>query len=159
MPTIACLPGLSRVFLALWWWECQEAGFWALSGARVRCALMSADQVERFEGLPRRSLADGCTVVEAATQRARRRGLSRLDSLPPDVALHIPNCPSVHTFGMRFPLDLIWLRKDGTVARVDRAVGSARMRACFRARSVVETLGGEADRFLTAGVGQTAAPG
>ena len=109
----------------------------------------SADHIDRFADLPHRALAGGVTVVEASTGKARRRGLSRLDSLPADHALHIRTV-SVHTFGMRFALDLIWLDKQGTVLRVDRNVGPKRMRACFKARSVVETLAGHADAFLSA---------
>lgn len=108
---------------------------------------------QRLDQLPRQTLSGGLTIVEAASHRARRHGLSRLDALPPDHALHIPNCPAIHTFGMRFGLDLIWLRKDGKVARVDREVQPRRMRACLRAQSVVETRAGEADEFLAAGVG------
>ncbi len=105
---------------------------------------------ERFAGLPKRSLEGGLTVVEAKGGKARRRGLARLDSLPADHALLIPKCPSVHTFGMRFPLDLIWLGKGDAVVRVDRAVPSRRMRLCVRARSVIETVAGESDAFLAA---------
>jgi uncharacterized membrane protein (UPF0127 family) len=112
-----------------------------------------AELDERFRGLPVTELPNGLRVVEARTRRSRRRGLARLDALDPDVALHIPGTPSVHTFGMRFALDLIWLRKDGTVARVDRDVGPRRVTFCPRARSVVETVGGTADRFIAAGVG------
>ncbi len=108
----------------------------------------STDHSERFAGLPRRTLAGGVTVVEASTSKARRRGLSRLDSLPANLGLRI-RTTSVHTFGMRFALDLIWLDKQGSVVRVDRDVPSKRLRACFRARSVVETLAGHADAFLS----------
>lgn len=111
---------------------------------------------DRFEGLPRRPLADGLSVIEAATHRSRRRGLSRLDRLDPALALHIPRCPSVHTFGMRFPLDLIWLASDGRVIRIDRDVPSRRFRTCLRARSVVETNGGRADAFIAAGLADPA---
>ncbi len=108
---------------------------------------------KRFEGLPVAEYDDGLVVVQAQTHRARRKGLSRLDALDPDHALHIPQCPAVHTFGMRFALDLIWLRTDGTVVRVDRDVAARRMRFCLRARSVVETVAGRADAFRAAGVG------
>ena len=91
-------------------------------------------------------------MVEAKTSKARRRGLSRLDSLPPDHGLLIPRCPSIHTFAMRFALDLIWLDKGGAVVRVDRAVPPHRIRLCVRARSVVETAAGSADAFLAAGL-------
>jgi uncharacterized membrane protein (UPF0127 family) len=58
----------------------------------------------------------------------------------------------VHTFTMRFPLDLVWLGRDGRVVRVDRDVPPRRLKACLRARAVVETPAGAADRFLTAGL-------
>ena len=48
------------------------------------------------------------------------KGLAKLDELPETLALHIPRCRSVHTFTMRFPLDLIWLDKAG------RSCGSTR---------------------------------
>lgn len=107
----------------------------------------------RFHGLPVTQLPGGLLLIEARTHRSRRRGLSRLDELAPSQALHIPQTPSVHTFGMRFALDLIWLRKDGTIARVDRDVAPRRMRFCSAARSVVETVGGQSDAFVRAGVG------
>lgn len=110
----------------------------------------STDHTERFADLPHRTLAGGVVLVEARTSKARRRGLSRLDSLPPDHALRI-RTTSVHTFGMRFGLDLIWLDRQGAVVRVDRDVPPNRMRACWRARAVVETLAGQADAFLSAG--------
>jgi uncharacterized membrane protein (UPF0127 family) len=106
----------------------------------------------RFDGLARRELGDGRVVIEAQTRRSRRRGLARLDSLAPEQALHIPQCPAVHTFGMRFALDLIWLARDGTVVRVDHDVPRGRMRICVKARSVVETRAGQAAAFLAAGL-------
>jgi hypothetical protein len=39
---------------------------------------------------------------------------------------------------MRFALDLHWLDADGAVLRIDRAVRPMRVRACRRARAVVE---------------------
>jgi uncharacterized protein len=113
----------------------------------------------RFDRLPRRALQGGLELIEAKTHRSRRRGLMRLDVLGPDRALHIPGTGSVHTFAMRFALDLIWLRGDGTVARVDRDVPPRRMKACRRARSVVETEAGRADAFLAAGLAEADAGG
>jgi uncharacterized membrane protein (UPF0127 family) len=105
----------------------------------------------RFAGLPRRALAGELVLIAAATHRSRRRGLARLDRLAADHALHITQTPSVHTVGMRFDLDLIWLGRNGQVVRVDRAVPRGRMRFCLRARSVIETVAGQADAFLAAG--------
>lgn len=80
----------------------------------------------------------------------RARGLAKLDAMPPDYALHIPRCRSVHTFTMRFPLDLIWLGKDGRVVRIDRGVPPNRHKACRRARSVIEANAGAGDAFVAA---------
>jgi uncharacterized membrane protein (UPF0127 family) len=111
----------------------------------------------RFADLPRTTLPGGLVLIEAATHRARRRGLARLDHLAAGHALHISQTPSVHTFGMRFDLDLIWLGRNGAVVRVDRAVPRGRMRFCARARAVIETVAGQADAFLSAGAPAAAA--
>lgn len=111
--------------------------------------MASTEYTERFAALPQTTLAGGVTLVDASTGKARRSGLSRLDSIPDDHALRIRTV-SVHTFGMRFALDLIWLDKHGSVVRVDRDVPPKRARMCPRARSVVETVAGHADAFLSA---------
>jgi len=72
--------------------------------------------------------------------------------MPRTSALHIPRCRSVHTFGMLFALDLIWLDRGGRPVRVDRDVAPRRLRTCLAARSVIETNAGEADAFLAAGL-------
>ena len=108
--------------------------------------------MSRFSGLTAHELADGRSVVVATTRASRMKGLARLDELPPGLALHIPRCRSVHTFTMRFPLDLIWLDRDGKTVRVDRSVPPRRLKGCLRARSVLECNAGAADGFLAAGV-------
>ena len=111
-----------------------------------------ADACPRLDGLPGRDLPGGLRVAEAATRASRVKGLARLDAMPASTALHIPRCRSVHTFTMRFPLDLIWLDKAGRVVRVDSQVPPRRLKSCLRARSVVEARGGTADTFLAAGL-------
>jgi uncharacterized membrane protein (UPF0127 family) len=106
----------------------------------------------RLEPLPAVELGAGLRVHDARGFNARRRGLGGLQALPPERALRI-RARAVHTFTMRFPLDLIWLGRDGQVLRVDRDVPPRRHRACPRARAVVETNAGCADRFLLQGVG------
>lgn len=105
---------------------------------------------ERLDALPGRQLDDGLRVAEASTRAARMKGLARLDAMRPGHGLHIPRCRSVHTFTMRFPLDLIWLGADGQPVRIDRDVAPRRFRMCLRARSVVEVNAGAADRFAAA---------
>jgi uncharacterized membrane protein (UPF0127 family) len=107
----------------------------------------------RLSRLPRRELAGGLVVLEAATALVRLRGLARLDALPPAAGLHFARCRSVHTFGMRFALDLVWLDGDGEVVRVDADVPRRRQRSAHRrARSVLEVGAGRAEAFLAAGL-------
>jgi uncharacterized membrane protein (UPF0127 family) len=108
--------------------------------------------ISRFSNLPQRWLAGGRVVFLATTRVARARGLARLAALDPVAGLHIPQCRSVHTFGMRFALDLLWLDEGGDVVRIDRGVRRRRVRACWRASSVVEVVAGEADAFVAAGL-------
>ena len=113
----------------------------------------AAGDCPRLDGLPGRDLPGGLRIAEARTRAARMKGLAKLDHMPATTALQIPRCRSVHTFTMRFPLDLIWLDKAGRVVRVDPSVPPRRLRSCLRARSVIEARGGAADRFLAAGLG------
>jgi uncharacterized membrane protein (UPF0127 family) len=76
-------------------------------------------------------------IVVATTHAARLRGLLG-HRVPPPFALRLERCRCVHTLGMRFALDLHWLGADGTTLRIDRAVAPGRVRACRRARAVVE---------------------
>jgi uncharacterized protein len=89
---------------------------------------------------------------------SRMKGLARLDALSATVALHIPRCRSVHTFTMRFPLDLVWIGADGRVVRIDRDVPPRRLKSCLRARSVIEAAAGSADRFIAAGIEAALSP-
>lgn len=110
-----------------------------------------SDWGERLGPLDVQALgAGGLTLHQAMAFGARRRGLAKLDALPPDVGLRIHRCNSVHTFGMRFALDLIWLARDGRVLRVDRAVPPRRQRLCVKAKSVVEVAAGGGDRWAAA---------
>jgi hypothetical protein len=76
-------------------------------------------------------------ILVARSPLARLLGLA-LRRRPPVHALLLPRCRSVHTFGMRFPLDLIWLDRNGRVLRVDEAVPPWRVRSCRDAAAVLE---------------------
>ena len=92
----------------------------------------------RLRRLPAHEIGDGVVVLEARGLRARLLGLAFLRELPPGYALLIARCRSVHTFGMRFALDLAWLDQEGRVIRVDRGVPGRRIRRCRAAHAVVE---------------------
>jgi uncharacterized protein len=105
---------------------------------------------QRLGDLERESLDGGLTVHVARRYNERRRGLAKMAPLPEDHALHILKTNSVHTFGMRFPLDLVWIGRRGRVVRVDHGVAPRRTKLCVRARSVVEAREGQGDRFADA---------
>src|SRR5215210_277226 len=104
----------------------------------------------RLRRLRQRVLPGGLHVAAATTPRARFLGLAWLDPIPVDWALELPRCRSVHTFWMRFPLDLVWLGPDGRVVRVDVDVARRRARSCRAAASVLETRSGHGARFAAA---------
>jgi uncharacterized membrane protein (UPF0127 family) len=94
----------------------------------------------RLQGLPSRTLEDGLVVHEATSLRARLLGLALLarGALPRGHALLIPDCRSVHTFGMRFPIDVVFLDWDGRALRIERRVGPRRVLVCGGAFAVLE---------------------
>jgi uncharacterized protein len=104
----------------------------------------------RLDSMEEEVLPGGLRLATARTHRQRVVGLMRMDELPPGRALRIPRCSSVHTFWMRFPLDLVWLDRDGAVLRVDEDVARRRVRWCRGARTVVETRAGEGERYAAA---------
>lgn len=56
----------------------------------------------------------------------RSRGLLGRDALPREHGLLILPCCSIHTLGMRFAIDAIFLNREGDVVRVVRDVGAGR---------------------------------
>jgi uncharacterized membrane protein (UPF0127 family) len=92
---------------------------------------------DRFRSLPRVSLL-GLTVPVATGTRSRRLGLSNLDRELAGEGLLIPRCKVVHTFGMRFDLDLVWLDTSQNVVEHQRSVRPRRIACCPRAAAVLE---------------------
>jgi uncharacterized protein len=92
----------------------------------------------RLSRLRRCRLADGTEVLVASSPLARLLGLAWLDSVPSDLALLLPGCSSVHTFGMRFALDVDFLDRDGGPLRRTRDVGPRRVVWCRGAAAVLE---------------------
>lgn len=83
------------------------------------------------------------THLEVADNtHTRRKGLLGRDGLAPATGLWIYPCESVHTFTMRFAIDLVYLDRDGVVKKVRSAVRPGRISACLAARSVIELPAG-----------------
>ena len=73
---------------------------------------------------------------------ARRKGLLGRNSLPPGEGLWIVPCESVHTFGMKFPIDLVYLDRNKKVKKIRNGVPPWRLSACLSAHSVIELASG-----------------
>jgi uncharacterized protein len=97
----------------------------------------AANEPRRFRRLPR-EIVLGFTVPVAATRASRLLGLALLNPERAGEGLLIQRCRSVHTFGMRFPLDLVFLGEDGRVVRLVRTVPASRIVRCRDAASVLE---------------------
>jgi uncharacterized membrane protein (UPF0127 family) len=76
----------------------------------------------------------------------RMKGLLGKRELVAGEGLLIQPAPSIHTFFMRFPIDVVFLAKNGEVMRVAANVAAWRMRSCRRAFAVLELAAGEAER-------------
>jgi uncharacterized membrane protein (UPF0127 family) len=77
-------------------------------------------------------------VPVATTARSRLLGLAGLRRTAAGPGLLIPDCRSVHTFGMRFPIDLVFLDANLLAVRVCRRIAPRRIAVERRARYVLE---------------------
>ena len=91
----------------------------------------------RFSGAPLR-VVRGVEVAVADGFRARLLGLALLDRWEAGPGLLIPRCAAVHTFGMRFALDLWFLDEGDEVLAVRRTVPPRRFVAHRGAVAVLE---------------------
>jgi len=93
---------------------------------------------KRLAGLDWVVLEECPRAYVATSPWLRLVGLAWLDELPEECGLLIPWCGSVHTFGMRFALDVTFLGPDGRALRLDRAVPVRRVLRCRGAVAVLE---------------------
>ena len=88
-------------------------------------------------------VADLEVAVESAT---RKKGLLGRDGLAEGSGLVIAPTNAVHTFFMRFPIDIVFVTKTGEVVKVRQAVPAWRMAAVLRGYAVIELPSGAAER-------------
>src|SRR5947207_2860544 len=112
--------------------------------------LSGASHVRSARGLTALQRDDGTVVCERCTVAdrmfSRMKGLLGREGLEPGEGMLIRPAPSIHTLFMRFPIDAVFLSKDGEVLKVAENVRPWRARACRRAHSVLELGAGEAAR-------------
>jgi uncharacterized membrane protein (UPF0127 family) len=93
--------------------------------------------VARLSRLPIATIL-GREVPVATTLRSRLLGLAHLDREEAGRGLLIPRCSSVHTFGMRFALDIYFLDAAGQPLAMRRGIPARRAVSRAGARAVLE---------------------
>jgi uncharacterized membrane protein (UPF0127 family) len=86
--------------------------------------------------------ASGLTVASevelAVDSQSRRRGLLGRAKLDDGAALIIAPCSAIHTFSMRFAIDVVFVARDGRVLKTYSAVGPGRIAFSIGAFAVIE---------------------
>lgn len=88
----------------------------------------------------RTQLADRAAL--AITQAQKNQGLLKHISLEPGDGLWIKGTNAVHTFFMKFPIDLVYLSKDKKVVKTRHAVPAWRLSMALGAASILELPAG-----------------
>jgi uncharacterized protein len=89
------------------------------------------------------------TLLTAFDSKSRRQGLLGHDSLPEGSALIIAPSQAIHTFFMRFAIDVAFVSKDGRVLKMRQAVPPRRIAVALRAFAVIELPAGALERSDT----------
>jgi uncharacterized membrane protein (UPF0127 family) len=117
---------------------------WIATGLRDNLASRPqtpADSRLRVSNLTRNTVLATCMEV-ADTAAKRNKGLLGRDCLAPGEGLWIRPCESVHTFFMRFPIDLIYLDRKNRIRKLVSALPPWRLSACLMAHSILELPSG-----------------
>lgn len=85
-------------------------------------------------------IADRIEIADRGQRR--RKGLLGRSGLSSGEGLWIVPCEAVHTFGMQFPIDLVYLDRSSRVVKTRSHVRPGRLSACLTAHSVVELPSG-----------------
>jgi len=92
-------------------------------------------------------VADRADIAD--TSAKRRTGLLKRTGLEPGEGLWIWPCEAVHTIGMKFPIDVLFLDKKKKVLKVRNAMPRWRMAMSLFAHSVLELPSGHAAKTGT----------
>jgi len=80
----------------------------------------------------------------------RLRGLLGRKQLNEEQGLWISPCPSVHTIGMRYPIDVVFLDRRGEVKKISHNLKPMKFSSCVGAYSVLELTEGMAEKLQIA---------
>jgi uncharacterized membrane protein (UPF0127 family) len=100
-----------------------------------------------------RNLRTGHTLAQdliaAFDSKTRRTGLLRHDRFPEGSAMFIAPSNAVHTFFMRFAIDIAFVTREGRVVKTCGSVAPWRIAGAFRGYAVVELPAGTLARTGT----------
>jgi uncharacterized protein len=98
-----------------------------------------------------RLFADGVrldvSLAIASTMWQRLKGLLGYRSLDVKNGLLITPCNSVHTIGMKFPIDVVFVNRYNRVVKIETNMAPNRFSGCFFSHEVIELASGEASRL------------
>ena len=111
---------------------------------KEQLAHRAPSEPERFLRVtnPARATVLATRLEVADSGPKRNKGLLGRDGLAAGEGLWIVPRESVHTFFMRFPIDLVYLDRKNIIRKVRSAVGPWRLSACLSAHSVLELPAG-----------------
>jgi uncharacterized membrane protein (UPF0127 family) len=86
------------------------------------------------------------TLETAFDSGTRRRGLLGRDSLAAGAALVLAPCNTIHTVRMRFPIDVVFVARDGRVTKIVERLAVWRAAVSFSAFATIELCAGSVSR-------------
>jgi len=81
-------------------------------------------------------------LLSAFDSHSRRTGLLGHESLPAGTAMIIAPTNAIHTFFMKFAIDVLFVARDGVVVKTRPALAPWRISAAWRAHAVIEVTAG-----------------
>jgi len=78
------------------------------------------------------------TVELAVTRATRRQGLLGRSGLPESHAIVIAPCSAIHTWFMRFPIDVVFVSRDGLIIKTRPSIPAWRMSGAMGAHAAIE---------------------
>ena len=88
-------------------------------------------------------------LIVAFDSKTRKTGLLKHDSLADGSAMLIAPTNAVHTFFMRFPIDIAFVSREGLIVKTYSALPPWRIAAALRAHAVIEMPAGTLARNET----------
>jgi uncharacterized protein len=92
-------------------------------------------------------LAESTEIADDSA--TRRKGLLGRNSLPPGHGIWIVPCSAVHSWGMKFAIDLLYLDRKQRVRKVRHGMAPWSLSMCLLADSVLELPAGTAAQTKT----------